>query len=748
MDGRFLEASEDAWIDKGGWVIVLIGLLAMFWALAVVVEEFFVPALNIMCVKSNIPDNVAGATFMAAGASSPELFASIIALFLSKSALGAGTIIGSEIFNHLIICAGSILYSKGGVVEIEPRIVMRECIFYLVAMGLLFFVLMYTSDNTSWCAADVYNNDDWNMNPHDDADDASTPGKTPWDDDAGEWVGGTHVKKYCVSWWQSLVLIFGYVIYALVCAYFTEIVDTFCPFKPEETALASEADRASMGSRASYAWEPVSNFQGNEDALETVDEDGSRNPIGDTHFSEAPSEPRNSTMPPTRTGAARTRSNSGQMTLRQTHSGAPASSTGTYNQMPQRSRAESSSLILAAIAPSHIAREALTNLNEFYLSADGKSYSCWLWKKSKFYTNIQVSARAWQLRWCTIDEKGFRSIRDRANPKQNVRPFNIYESNKVEIYDPIRMIIKLYSQTGNLYFQAPSKEVLDKVFEMLQRNVSQYSQMDPASRRDLARKSLKPDVAAEVAAAAMEMGDGPARQSTTHTSRVEDADDDDEENDEDLMALPTTCLGWFFHIVLFPLKFLLYYTVPDVRKPENENRYWTNIVMSVFWLAVLSYIMTMCVEKLGDWLGLSALQVGIVFSAAGTSFPNVFASMVVARQGLGNMAISNALGGNVFNIFMGMGIPFFLYSLAGPALQDPDRGVFFVLNAGGIVFPLLILIFLLLAFIVLLICSGWKLYKWHAYVFIVLYIAFVVWMLVAHQAPQPEGFDDEHGAFN
>lgn len=80
-----------------------------------------------MCEKANIPDNVAGATFMAAGASSPELFASIIALFLYKSALGAGTIIGSEIFNHLCICAGSVLYSKGGVVEVEPRIVMREC---------------------------------------------------------------------------------------------------------------------------------------------------------------------------------------------------------------------------------------------------------------------------------------------------------------------------------------------------------------------------------------------------------------------------------------------------------------------------------------------------------------------------------------------------------------------------------------------------------------------------------------------
>lgn len=67
-----------------------------------------------------------------------------------------------------------------------------------------------------------------------------------------------------------------------------------------------------------------------------------------------------------------------------------------------------------------------------------------------------------------------------------------------------------------------------------------------------------------------------------------------------------------------------------------------------------------------------ALSMGITFSAAGTSFPNVFASMVVARQGLGNCAVSNALGGNVFNIFMGLGLPWLFYTLVGS--DDVDSG--------------------------------------------------------------------------
>lgn len=60
----------------------------------------------------NIPSDVAGATLMAAGASSPELFSSFVALFITHSALGLGTIVGSEIFNQLIICSGAVFACK------------------------------------------------------------------------------------------------------------------------------------------------------------------------------------------------------------------------------------------------------------------------------------------------------------------------------------------------------------------------------------------------------------------------------------------------------------------------------------------------------------------------------------------------------------------------------------------------------------------------------------------------------------
>ena len=77
---------------------------------------------------------------MAAGASSPEMFAAFISLFVTHSSLGIGTIIGSEIFNHLCICAGSILYSKTGELELDARLLVRDVTFYALAIGALLFV--------------------------------------------------------------------------------------------------------------------------------------------------------------------------------------------------------------------------------------------------------------------------------------------------------------------------------------------------------------------------------------------------------------------------------------------------------------------------------------------------------------------------------------------------------------------------------------------------------------------------------
>jgi len=75
----------------------------MFYGLAFVCDEYFEASLDLICENLKLSQDVAGATFMAAGSSAPELFTSVMAVFVSESDVGIGTIVGSAVFNILII---------------------------------------------------------------------------------------------------------------------------------------------------------------------------------------------------------------------------------------------------------------------------------------------------------------------------------------------------------------------------------------------------------------------------------------------------------------------------------------------------------------------------------------------------------------------------------------------------------------------------------------------------------------------
>ena len=62
-------------------------------ALAIICDDFFVPSLEAISEKLNLSEDVAGATFMAAGSSAPELFTSIAGMG-TGSDVGVGTVVG------------------------------------------------------------------------------------------------------------------------------------------------------------------------------------------------------------------------------------------------------------------------------------------------------------------------------------------------------------------------------------------------------------------------------------------------------------------------------------------------------------------------------------------------------------------------------------------------------------------------------------------------------------------------------
>ncbi|VDL80308.1 unnamed protein product [Nippostrongylus brasiliensis] len=80
--------------QHGAIALHLGGLVYMFVALAVVCDEFFVPSLSVLIEVFDISEDVAGATFMAAGGSAPEFFTSVFGVFVAQNNVGIGTIVG------------------------------------------------------------------------------------------------------------------------------------------------------------------------------------------------------------------------------------------------------------------------------------------------------------------------------------------------------------------------------------------------------------------------------------------------------------------------------------------------------------------------------------------------------------------------------------------------------------------------------------------------------------------------------
>uniref|UniRef100_A0A667XHS3 Solute carrier family 24 member 3 n=1 Tax=Myripristis murdjan TaxID=586833 RepID=A0A667XHS3_9TELE len=157
----------------------------------------------------------------------------------------------------------------------------------------------------------------------------------------------------------------------------------------------------------------------------------------------------------------------------------------------------------------------------------------------------------------------------------------------------------------------------------------------------------------------------------------ENEDNENNENDEEGEAGVCNKLKW---LSMWPLCLLLFFTVPNCAKRRWEKWFMVSFLIATIWIAALSYIMVWMVTVIGFTLGIPDVIMGITFLAAGTSVPDCMASLIVARQGLGDMAISNSIGSNVFDILVGLGLPWALQTLC------IDYGSNIHLNSRGLIF--------------------------------------------------------------
>jgi len=131
-------------------VLASLVLILSFYLLNEVTDKYFIPSLDKIAHRLKMSDDAAGATFMAAGSSAPELFIAIIALIYGgeNSDIGLGTIVGSALFNLLGIVGAVALVANS---KLAWKPLLRDLAFYTLSIAFLYWALM--SGSISWYKA-------------------------------------------------------------------------------------------------------------------------------------------------------------------------------------------------------------------------------------------------------------------------------------------------------------------------------------------------------------------------------------------------------------------------------------------------------------------------------------------------------------------------------------------------------------------------------------------------------------------
>ncbi|XP_060779852.1 sodium/potassium/calcium exchanger 1 isoform X3 [Neoarius graeffei] len=490
-----------------GWVILhIFGMIYMFVSLAIVCDEFFVPTLGVITTKLEISDDVAGATFMAAGGSAPELFTSLIGVFISHSNVGIGTIVGSAVFNILFVIGMCALFSRE-MLYLTWWPLFRDVSFYIFDLIML---IIFFLDNT-------------------------------------------------IMWWESIMLVGGYVLYVYFMKYNVQLEQAF-----------------------------KSQLRKHKNIVKVI-------PI------EEPEKPRP------------------------------------------------------------------------ILQRGGSSASL---------HNSTMRNTIFQLMIHTLDPLGEGDDCKKEETKESKEPAAA-PSNK-----------------------ADTKE-------------------KPEGQKEEKEAATGEGGGSEGSEGSDDSGDD-SEEDSDEDSDDEDEDEDQEDEDEDgendeplSLAWPDTRRKQATYLFLLPIVFPLWLTVPDVRNPASKKYFVITFLGSIGWIAIFSYLMVWWAHQVGETIGISEEIMGLTILAAGTSIPDLITSVIVARKGLGDMAVSSSVGSNIFDITMGLPVPWLMYSSI--------HGLAPVAVSSNGLFCAIVLLFLMLLFVIISIAAcKWRMNKMLGFTMFMLYFVFLV----------------------
>jgi len=209
----------------------------------------------------------------------------------------------------------------------------------------------------------------------------------------------------------------------------------------------------------------------------------------------------------------------------------------------------------------------------------------------------------------------------------------------------------------------------------------------------------------------------------------------DTEEDESL-TLDMPDGGWrpkFWWFVTYPLCAILYCTLPDVRSPKYKRNWKMAVlefILCLVWIGIFSNWLYECIVVVSNTLKIPVAVSAVTLLAGGTSVPDLLSSYVVARNGEGDMAVSSSIGSNIFDVTVGLPLPWLLYCMAkGKAFDLGAQG------SKGIASSILLLVLMLAGVIGAIMAMRWKMTKGLGVVMLIFYVLYVIFYLLQKLPP-------------
>jgi hypothetical protein len=411
----------------------------MFWGLTFICEEYCVPAITVFCKRNNISDDIAGAIFIGTGLSLPVLFASFVGLFISNSAIGVGTVVGGDIFNHLINIAISIQTAPGKTLKLDGVVFTREVIFYFISC---IFVIWAAKGNLSTSFTSMFEKEQW-------------------------------LSCLSIHWIEALVLVLCYVAYCVIDAYFSVCLDLFSKYYLRwwkfgiMRMMYQRSNRSDIGSD-----------------VEVVDIEQFESSIGDDNN-------HTNGVVPSMQNDDRISVHIPTDTIKQIIN---------HNSHNQPNHHNVTSTDPSSSLSSHVAQLPrpvidIETLNSQTDEPDLSSFSMYLF--SSFYGTYAGSciptSRAWKIRYCSLDNAGLYYRCEDHLPKRgpHVRFIDIFDLESVDIAnsDLLEFHIRLKQRQKRYYFRAVDQESFAAVITRLTNLLHELKKRNESELRAISLKS-------------------------------------------------------------------------------------------------------------------------------------------------------------------------------------------------------------------------------------------------------------------